>query len=105
MPTTSTPLTFEKIKWTNTIHWKDEITNQNEENQIEQIETKQGIIYLSYDENGNLSKKIHEDGQVDEYQYDEWDQLVQLEQGKDVYEYEYDAQGERIAQTYTDTQD
>ena len=30
---------------------------------------------------------------------------MQLEQGKDVYEYEYDAQGERIAQTYTDIQD
>ena len=77
----------------------------NEQNQIERIESKTGITYLSYDENGNLSKKIHEDGQVDEYQYDEWDQLVQLEQGKDVYEYEYDAQGERITQTYTDTQD
>ena len=77
----------------------------NEQNQIERIESETGITYLSYDENGNLSKKIHEDGQVDEYQYDEWDQLVQLEQGKDVYEYEYDAQGERIAQTYTDIQD
>ncbi len=81
------------------------IIRYNEKNQIEQIESKQGITYLRYDENGNLSQKINADGREDNYTYDEWDQMIELSQGQEIYAYAYDGQGGRIRQTYEDQRD
>lgn len=77
----------------------------NERNQVESIETKDGVIKYNYDSNGNVSKKVNEDGRVDLYKYDEFNQLVQLDQDRYVYDYKYDAENERVQQIKTDTKD
>ncbi|MCI8541609.1 MAG: LysM peptidoglycan-binding domain-containing protein [Erysipelotrichaceae bacterium] len=77
----------------------------NDENQIEQIITKEGITYLSYDENGNLAKVKHADGQSDTYTYNEFNQLTKYQQGDLIYTYRYDGQKERIEQKIQDTKE
>lgn len=80
-------------------------TKYNDKNQIESIVTEEGTAYFTYDSNGNLAKKINEDGRVDYYIYDDLNQLIRLEQGYDSYEYHYDGEKERIEQKYVDTKD
>lgn len=49
----------------------------NDKNQVESIDTELGIIKFSYDGNGNVSKKVNEDGRVDVYTYDTFNQYTE----------------------------
>ncbi len=77
----------------------------NNNNQIESIVSDEGTMHIDYDDNGNIIQKININGTIDKYTYDEYDQLVQLEQGQYVYDYHYDGQNQRIKQIKTDTND
>ncbi len=77
----------------------------NDKGQVESIDTNKGMIKYNYDDNGNVSKKVNEDGRVDFYKYNEFNQLIQLQQGQFTYDYKYDAENERISQTRKDTKD
>jgi RHS repeat-associated protein len=77
----------------------------NDENQLEKIETDDGFITYRYDDNGNITHRINEDGSKEVYRYDREDQLIHVQKGEDIYKYAYDAEGERITEMKVDVRD
>ncbi|MGN1015140.1 MAG: hypothetical protein ACI4PM_07280 [Butyricicoccus sp.] len=55
-----------------------------------------------YDNHGNLIQKLDDDGDTENYEYNDNDQMIKFtgENGYPIYEYEYDSNGNKIKRIY-----